>query len=414
MSFGLLPTGFVAPALEEIRGELEDELRAKLGADLDTSAESVVGQLVAIMATRERTLWELAEATYQARTRAGASFAALTEIARLTGTERRAATKGTVKLLVTLGAGTTLPLGSVAAVLGQASNRWVTTAAVTNPGPGVASLEVYAEAETAGTVRANAGTITVIATPVAGWTAVTNITDAAPGEEIETDAELRARAEEELSQPGTGSVPGIRADLLNLSKGIATATTLTQAELEAVDGSILSVVVETNRGSWPDAEGRAPHSVEAIVLWKRGIDPGRKAVARGIFAVQLLFSTPAGIGWHGTQSEALTNDNGQPEIVRWSEASDVEVFATITLSTGSGYEGPDAVKAAIVTWSEALLLGEDVIRARLYPVLLALPGVLDVIEVRLGRTASTLPQNLTLGPREAALFDTGRITVVSS
>ena len=414
MSFGLLPTGFVAPTLEEIRGELEDALRAKLGADLDTSAESVVGQLVAIMATRERTLWELAEATYQARTRAGASFAALTEIARLTGTERRAATKGTVKLLVTLGAGTTLPLGSVAAVLGQASNRWVTTAAVTNPGPGVASLEVYAEAETAGTVRANANTITVIATPVAGWTAVINPADAAPGEEIETDAELRARAEEELSQPGTGSVPGIRADLLNLSKGIATATTLTQAELEAVDGSILSVVVETNRGSWPDAEGRAPHSVEAIVLWTRGIDPGRKALATGIFALQLYYSTPAGITWHGTQSTTITNDNGATETVRWSEASDVNVYVEVTLARSSSWAGDAAVKAAIVTWSEALLLGEDVIRARLYPVLLALPGVLDVIEIRLGRTASTLPQNLTLGPREAALFDTGRITVVSS
>lgn len=414
MSYGLLPTGFVAPTLEEIKGELEDAWRGALGADLDTSAESVIGQLIAVIATRERTLWELAEATYHARTRAGASFAALTEVARLTGTERRAATKGAVQLSVTLAAGTTLPAGSVAAVAGQPANRWVTTSAITNPGPGVATVLVYAEAETAGVVRANAGTITTIATPVAGWSAVTNATDARPGKDVEKDAELRARAESELSQPGTGSVPGIRADLLNLSKGIATATTLTPAELAAVEGSLLSVAVESNRSAFPDAEGRAPHTVEAIVLWKRGIDPGRKAIAVAILALQLYFSTPAGIGWHGSQSAPITTDAGTTETVRWSEATDVNVYVTVTLSTGAGFAGPAAVQAAIVTWSEALQLGEDVIRARLYPLLLALPGVLDVVEVRLGRTASTLPQNLTLGPREAALFDTGRIEVVTS
>lgn len=414
MTYGLLPTGFVAPTLQEIKSELEAALRASLGADVDTSAESVLGQLVGLFAQRERTLWELAEATYHARTRAGASYAALTEVARLTGTERRAATKGTVQLNVALSAGTTLPVGSVAAVLGQPTNRWVTTHAVNNPGPGVAVLPVYAEAETAGAVRANANTITVIATPVAGWSAVTNPADAAPGEEIETDPELRARAEEELSRMGTGSVPGLRADLLNLGEGVATATTLTQTELAAVEGSILSVRVETNRSSWPDVEGRPPHSVEVIVLWKRGIDPGRKALATGIFALQLYHSTPAGIDWHGTQSATITNDAGDTETVRWSEASDVNVYATITLATGPGYEGAAAVKAAIVSWSEALQLGEDVIRSRLSPVLLALPGVLDVVEVRLGRSALTVPSNLTIGPREAALFDAGRITVVSS
>ena len=414
MPYGLLTTGFVAPTLEEIRLELEAALRASLGADVDTSAESVLGQLVAVVATRERTLWEIAEATYHARTRAGASYAALTEVARITGTERRAATKGTVQLGVTLTAGTTLPSGSVAAVAGQPSNRWVTVASATNPGPGSAVVLVYAEAETAGVQRANAGTITVIGTPVAGWSAVTNATDAAPGDDVETDAELRARAEEELSRPGTATVPAIRADLLNLSKGIATATTLTQAELAAVEGSILSVRVETNRGSLPDAEGRPPHSVESIVLWQRGIDPGRKALATGILALQLYFATPAGIDWHGTQSAAITNDAGGTETVRWSEASDVNVHVDVTLARESSWAGDAAVKAALVAWSEALLLGEDVIRARLYPVLLALPGVLDVIEVRLGRTALTIASNLSIGPREAALFDTARITVVSS
>ena len=414
MTYGLTPTGFVAKTLEEIKSELEADFRAALGADVDTSAESVLGQLIAVVATKSRELWELAEATYHARTRAGASFAALTEVARLTGTERRAATKGTVSLNVTLAAGTTLPAGSVAAVAGQPTNRWVTVSAVNNPGPGAAIIAVYAEAEMAGVVRANMGTITTIATPVAGWSAVTNPADAAPGEDVETDAELRARAEAELSAPGTATVPAIRADLLNLSRGVATATALTQAELAAVQGSILSVRVENNRSSWPDAEGRPPHSVEAIVLWKRGIDPGRKALATGILALQLYHSTPAGIAWHGAQSATITNDNGASETVRWSEASDVNVYASITLSTGPGFEGAAAVQGALVLWAEALQLGEDVIRSRLYPVLLALPGVLDVIEVRLGRTASTVPANLTIGPREAALFDTGRIVVTTS
>ena len=412
MTAGLTPTGFVAKTVEEIKTELEGAMRADLGADVDTSAESVLGQLVAIVATRERTLWELAEIVYNARVPKGASFASLTELARITGTERRAATKGTVTLGVTLTAGTTLPPGSVAAVAGQPSNRWVTAAAVANPGPGTATVSAYAEAETAGVVRANNGTITVIATPVAGWTAVTNAADAKSGFAIESDAQLRERREAELSRTGTGTVPGLRADLLDLGLGVATFSALSGAELEAVQGAVLSIAVATNRSAWPDAEGRAPHTTEAVVLWKRGLDPGRKALAVGVFALQLYWSSPAGIGWHGTQSAVVTNPNGESETVRWSEASDVQVYVDVVLSTGSGYGDDADTKAAIVEWSEALLLGEDVIRARLYPVLLALPGVLDVIEIRLGRTVATTQQNLTMGPREAALFDTSRITVM--
>lgn len=411
MTFGLTPTGFVAKTLEEIKGELEDAFRASLGADVDTSAESVLGQLIGVVAQKERELWELAEIVYHSRTAAGASFAALTELARLTGTARRAATKGTVQLSVTLSAGTTLPAGSVAAVTGAPTNRWVTTSAVNNPGPGVAVLLVYAEAETAGAVRANAGTITTIATPVSGWTVVTNLTDASPGEPEETDVELRARRELELSQPGTGTVPAIVADLLTLSKGVATFTNLTPAELAIVGGALLSVRVETNRSSWPDAEGRPPHSVEVVLLWLRGIDPGRKALAKAIVALQLYHSTPAGIDWVGTQTQVVTNENGQTETIRWNEATDVNVWVDVTLVTDGGYAGDGVVKAALVTWAEALLLGEDVIRSRLYPVLLAVAGVVDVIEVRLGRSASTIPANLSIDRREAALFDTGRITV---
>ena len=419
MTAGLTPTGFVAKTVEELRAELEGDLRASLGTDLDTSAESVVGQLIASQATKLRELWELAEILYNARVPGGASFASLTELARLTGTERRAATKGTVTLMVTLTAGTTLAAGAVAAVAGQPSNRWVTLVAVSNPGPRTNVVPVPAEAETAGPIRANVTTITTIATPAAGWLAVTNAADAAPGLATETDSELRIRRDQELSRPGTATVPAIRADLLNLSKGVATFANLSGPELALVRDSILSVIVETNRSAYPDALGRPGHTVEAVVQWRRGLPGGALALLRAIFALQLYWSTPVGIGWYGALSGTITNPNAQTETVRWSEALDVNVYCDVTLAVDSSAFGDSAtgearVKSALVEFGGALTLGQDVVRSRLYPTLLAVPGVLDVLEVRLGRTALTLSQNLAIGPRESALFDTARITVTTT
>src|SRR5262249_36114068 len=99
---------------------------------------------------------------------------------------------------------------------------------------------VACEAVDTGPLPAPAGTLTVIDTPVAGLSSVTNAADAILGRNQETDSELRIRREEELRAAGKGTVDAIRALLLEV--------------LNVVQAKVLQ-----NHSGRPGRGGRAAH-----------------------------------------------------------------------------------------------------------------------------------------------------------
>lgn len=387
---GLETTGWVPKTVTEIVAEIETDLRAALGDDLDTSAESVIGQIIAIQATREAELWELVGAVYNARVPSGASGAALEALAALCpGIDRAAATKGTVPLSVTLNAGVTLPAGSVASVSGEPSNRWVTTEAVTNSSGSPATVSVAAEAETAGRLVANAGTITVIATPVTGWTAVTNATDAVPGTEVETDAALRVRRERTLQRAGSSPLDAIAAEVAEVA-------------------GVTQCVAWENATDYTDTEGRPPHSVEVMVLGGDDED-----VVRAIWSAKA-----AGIETYGTETPVtFTDDRGVSRTVRFSRPTDLDVYATVIVVVDPAtFEGATAVKEALVTAMENLRAGEVARNSAMVAALLDVVGVRDAV-VYTGESSSLTLQtrdNLAPGERERCAFDASRVEVTVS
>lgn len=397
---GLTSTGLEIETAESIKTSVDAQLRQDIAADLDTSAESVVGKLCSPIITRLASAWQALEAVYAARSRRNASFDSLDQLGSITGTARRAATKGRVVLSVTLNAGVTLAAGKVAQVAGQPDNRWVTTESVTNSGGSPATLSVQAEAQTAGRVIANASTITVIATPVAGWTAVTNALDATAGAPAEGDPAYRTRQEQQLSQSGTATIPAIRADLLALRTDEDTET-------------IVSCSVDENTSAFPDSLGRPPHTFEAVVQFPSGLSGAALTAARQQVADQLWASKPAGIASYGTETGTTLDAEGVTRTVHWTEPTQILIYVTATISTdAAAYVGDAAVKTAIVAWSEALRLGDDVIRSRIVCVLDLELGITDAIEVLIGTTSGNQrAQNIAIGPRELAAFDTSRITI---
>lgn len=402
MTFGLTPTGFNPKTTDDIVAEIGAALRANIDPTLDTSAESVIGQFIAAFAVQTRSTWELGGAAYSARDPGAAANAQLEAVCALTGTKRRAKTKGRVTLRLQLTNGTTVTVGAVAQVSGQPENRWVTLATVTNSSGVTDWFEVEAEAQTAGVYRANAHAITVIATPVSGWLAVDNNLDAAAGTDDEKDPALRARRDAELSRPGSTTLPAVRAELL---------------ELVDDDGEALLVaaVVQANTSSVTDSEGRPPHSVEAIVQFAPGLAGAPLAAARQAVADQLFASVAAGIGTFGQQSATVLDPQGDPQTVRWNEPTEVPVWVEISLSVDpETYVGDAAVQQAVLDFGDTLALGDDVVRNRLLCAVLDLAGVRDVLALTLGTSASLLqPSNIAIGPRDVAAFDSSRITVAS-
>lgn len=385
MAYGLLSTGFAPKTLQNVLDELAAAQRASsaLGDDWDTSAESPSGQLNLAIATEIASVWEALEFVYNSRNPRGASFAGLDSVCGLTGTTRRAATKGTVTLTVTLNAGVTLPAGSIAYVADQPSNRWVTTASVTNSSGSPAPKTVAAEAEIAGVYVANLGTITGIATPYTGWTAVTNAADAATGTAAEQDAALRARRESSLTAGGSSHVAAVRAALIN------------------VGGVVMVSVTENATGH--TVNGVPPHSLWCIV--QGGTDA---AVALALFNAKA-----GGMRTFGDTSVTVTATGGFTYSVSFERPTTVAMYCALTVVYDDAtYVGDAALKAAVTAVTSGTLAGSTLRLSSIIAAVRALGGVIDCYDVALGRDPAGLAEaNHLAQPEEILTLADARTTV---
>lgn len=386
MTDQLTSLGLTIDSLETRLATVKAALRTSISPTLDLSPDQPDGQLLYIFLERLQAAMELLEEIYTILDPDSATGHALTYLSTLTGTQRRAASYGVVELRLTLDAAITVPAGSVANVLDQSTNRWATDEEVTSTGAG--QYYVNATALTAGAIQALAGTITVISTPVAGWTAVTNLADATEGEEEETDTALRLRRELELTASGSTSVNAIRADLL------------------ALTGCDQCLVMENTTDS-TDGDGRPAHSVEALVY---GSDP---PLTDALVAETLWDSKAAGIETYGDDGANVEDSMGNLHWVAFNRATVVEIDVEVTLTTTASYAGDDAVKAAIVAVSDDYLIGGDVIVSKIAAAAFVV-GVEDVTLTRVRYHAGSWgTSNLSILLREIAHIDVANITVIT-
>jgi uncharacterized phage protein gp47/JayE len=393
-TYGLTAFGFWRKPLERIVVELEEDLRAVLGAELNTKS-GPVHQIIGTFASPLAEQWELLEQAAAAIDRNAAGGALLDALGTLTGTLREAATPSTVTLTLTLSGATTVPAGSVVSRAGDPTIRFVTLADVV---VGAAGTEtVAAEGESAGPFEAPAGTLTVIETPVSGWASVTNALDATLGTDEESDETYRARQVAELEASGAGTIDTIRARVLR------------------VDGVIDCLAYE-NRTDVTDGDGRPPYSFEVVIWDGVGTDADDQEIANVIWATQ-----PATGRSYGTTSQAVTDEAGGAQAVRFSRVTKQNAYLEIQLdaSTAAGWDaGYEAlIKSALATWGDVNLgVGDDVIRSRFYEVIHAVsPSIVNVTAILTGWTASPLTAaDLTVGVREVADLDTSRIVVTTT
>ncbi len=390
--YGVVPTGFSAKTLEEILEEIHAACRDTIDQSVNLSSYTVLGQYCGIIADQLSEVWELAQVVHDALNPDNASDAQLSNLARLTGTDRRGSTKSVATVSLTIDVGTYLAGTLIANVSSNPDSRFVNRDDLTIAVAGVNSGIIF-EAETAGIVQALSGTLTVISEPITGWTAITNPTDATEGEEIEGDPALRLRREREISAAGSAS------DLAM------------QAAVSVVDG-VLSVTVLSNSTGIVDANGVAPYSQE-IVLFD-GIVP---AASDNEIAQAIWDNKTGGVPQVGSDSGTATDTLGDTHTVYFSRVIVTNVWLEIDVDTlAVGYVGNTALKAAVADWGDVNLgIGTDVRKNRIITAVLAESGIQDVTNVRLGFAALPVgTANLSIGKREIADLDTSRITIYAS
>jgi uncharacterized phage protein gp47/JayE len=422
---GLDATGFTIKTLEEIREEINDELRTAYGQSVGLTDDDFLGRAVGIFAEREALLWELADAINSATDPDNATGAKLDSLAALTGTIREPAKKSTVTLTLTGTPSTTVTSGSQASVTTTlekfttlanatilATTAWAGTTAyalndrVTNSGNVYLCIVAGTSAGSGGPTTEAAsivdntvtwrflgnGTgddIITIETAVAGWDSVMNILDATLGSDIETDEDLRSRREEELASPGTSPIDALRTDLLLVT-------------------GVTSVTLFVNNTDTTDADGVPPHSVEALV---------RGGADQDIWDA-LLAGVAAGIGTHGTESGTSTDSEGNDHTMKFSRPTQINIYVDITCTYDVDLypaDGDDQIKAAIVAFGDAQDTGKDAVSSSIKAQCFTVPGVLDVTLAEIDTSpAPTTETTIAIALRELAVHDTSRITVASS
>jgi uncharacterized phage protein gp47/JayE len=331
-------TGFHYPDYPTLLELLKGDFRTIHGADAYLEADSPDGQWVSIIALAMYDTFQVASAVYNSYSPATAIGDALSRNVKINGISRAIPTHSTVNVDVVGVGGTVITNGIVEDTNG---NKWALPATVTIPGGG--SNTVTATAVDAGDIRALPGTVTKIATPTRGWQSVTNPTDATPGEAVESDAALRIRQSLSTMIPSLSVMEGIVA-------AVATVTGVTRYK------------GYENPTGITDADGIDPHSIAIVV------DGGDTVAIAEAIAAKKTPGTGTYADGPGAVTEVVTDQYGIPVAINFMQVVSVPIGVRVTIAPLDNYLSTtaDLIKAAVADYINALSIGEDVYRNRLF------------------------------------------------
>ena len=248
--------GIKGHSLSEYLGDIEERTLA-IDPDWNIDADSPDGQRIGIEAELLANLDEAVVAAFRSKDPDSATGEALRNIGKISGVRIREATYSVAGIAVTGQAGAVIPAGSQ--VRSRIDNTlWSTTASIViGAGQGATGFAVCA---TPGRVLAATGDLTVIGTPVAGWSSVTNI-EATPGDASETDTEFRVRRNNSVALAGSNMKDNMLASIANVT-GVTDVKILENSSDSPVDTDGIpytAIAVIVNGGSDADI-GQAMYS----------------------------------------------------------------------------------------------------------------------------------------------------------
>ena len=373
-TYGLSATGFTAARqadyLSIIRAELNSRLTALGFTDLpDYEHDTFLGEVTEVMAYLLGQLGEGQQAVYDARSVANATGIQLDNLALIVGVTRNEATRGTATGTLAGTVGTVILTGKEIQWGGTDGRaRWRLTGDVTIGAGGTASGNF--QAVELGEIIATTGDTVTIATPVSGWTGVTFATSATPGQERETDSELRVRRQRSLQAAGSSSTAAILAAVL---------------ALDFVTGA---VVVDNKTGGSVTTDGVTLDAYSVAVV----AAPSSMTNAQKAELVEAIYGRlAAGTLTSGVSFGTATKADGRSETVRFTLAADSAVNVAFTLVLEPGYvvgDVEDALEALVTDYFLTLSCGATVYPSPLIALAMSVEGITNVTSLLLDGGAS--------------------------
>jgi uncharacterized phage protein gp47/JayE len=324
--------GIKAPAFSDILAFLQAKYQGIFGADVYLGDDSQEGQFLSVIASLLNDQNALAIAIFNSFSPSTATSSALSSNVKINGLSRAVPSFSTCDILCTGVAGTTL----VNVVLQDVNNIKWSLPPTTIPTSG--QVTATATCTEAGDISALPNTITTVLTPVKGLQSVTNLSQAAPGEPVESDSQLRVRQAASTAIPSLTVLDGI----------VGSVSALT---------NVSAVKAYVNETSSTDANGVPANAISLVV---QGGDAS--AVASAIS----LHKTP-GVPTYGTTSESVTDKYGT-RTINFFRPTSVPIAVTVTITALNGYNDiiGGNLQQAVVDYVNGLGIGNSVRRTRLF------------------------------------------------
>ena len=356
-------SGLHVPNFAAIQAQLVAAYQAIYTQGAYLANDSADYQEISITARAISDAMEALVLDYNNRAPSTAIGSALDGLIKLCGIARKVPSASTCQVTLTGTAGTVISGGIVGDVNG---NSWLLPTPLLLPLGG--SLTVTAICQTIGAITALAGNLSIILTPTAGWTGVTNSAAAVTGQASETDSQLRARQALSAALPSSTRLAG------------------TIAEIAAVEGVTRWNVVENNTNDSPDANGLISHSIWAIVEGGTDLD-----VATAIFN-----NKGPGCGLNGARTVAITDPyTGLSTNISFSWPTYVPIYvsASVYLFPSGTTAMLAQIGTAILNYLNSLSIGEIVTLSGLYAAAMSvMPNIyapaFSITSLTLGKTSS--------------------------
>lgn len=391
MPFQLTTAGLSVQNQAEILDEMSQALKTATKSDGTTLAfgpnwlttpDSVDWQQLNIFAEFLAQAQEAVAETYNS-IGPGAQGKTLHNVAIIAGAPFKTATKSKVTARISAGGGgSNVPKGTVFKT-SDTGAQFATAVAVVVPPNGTA--DVVCESLEWGPVAALAASLTVIVTPVAGMTAVTNPANAVLGQNDETDPEWRTRHLDSLALPGTRTIDAMRAGLLQLA-GVTDARVF-----ENVTGAV-------------NGDGMPGHSIWAVV------DGGDEQEIANLEFVRKA----DGIETYGAITKTVQDTQGGTDTVKFSRPTLVDIYAVVQMTPAASAGEQTTCKTLLVAAITALKIDADVAHFLLLCAIADTFAYKTAITLTIGKLADLSDQGvvtIAIGKSQRATTVAGKVTV---
>lgn len=330
------PSGLTVPVYSDILSRLMTSFLGVYGGSCYLGPDSADFQFMSVFALMLSDANGGLQGNYLSLNPLTATGPSLDLVGVTIGTPRKTASFSSAAVTLTGTPGAVITGGVVQDNVG---NYWTLLTPVTIGGGGTVSTT--ATAMNPGNITANANVITMIATPTAGWTAVTNPAAAAAGQPVETDSEYRARLLISQTLPSISLIAG------------------TAAIIAAVPSVTRSKVYENPTDS-TDINGLPAHSITAVV--EGGI---ASAIAQAIYSKK-------GIGGlsNGTTTISVTDPNnaGITQPVSFTILGYLPISVGLNVHPLAGFTSviQSNIVTAVINYLNSLGIGHPVVWSEIF------------------------------------------------